>query len=460
MRKSVSPNSGRTVARIVAATLLAGVASGCSSDASRFGSIFSKDTLTTASIPSRGGATPVPSADLGSHEASAPQYAAAQPSYATQSYEPSAPSGVSPARMAAQPSGVQRGELSAPGQSAPAERQQAMAQPYPAAPSQPAQSSGVLVAPTDAMPTRSPPPSVADNAARASATPGQIPDKNRGPNSPQAPEQKVAVLPNANGARDKQAQAPEPAKPAGGGGDGAPGNGNDVYTVKPGDSLAKIARDTGTPIDDIKAANNLTSSAIRVGQSLRLPAGKAAAPTTVVASAESKPDPVRTASVPAASAAAAPAAPAANQAPTKSLDEVASVDTQDTAPEATGIGKFRWPVTGAVVARYGQNVDGKRNDGINISVPSGTPVKAAENGVVIYAGNGLKELGNTVLVRHEDGTVTVYGHADNLAVQRGQKVQRGQQLATSGMTGNAGRPMLHFEVRKDATPVDPMTFLE
>ena len=125
-----------------------------------------------------------------------------------------------------------------------------------------------------------------------------------------------------------------------------------------------------------------------------------------------------------------------------------------------GRSKYRWPVRGAVVAGYGANVDGNRNDGIDISVPEGTPIKAAENGVVIYSGSSLKELGNAVLVRHDDGTVTVYGHAGDLNVQRGQKVQRGQTLASSGMSGNTSRPKVHFEVRKNATPVDPLTFLE
>ena len=113
-----------------------------------------------------------------------------------------------------------------------------------------------------------------------------------------------------------------------------------------------------------------------------------------------------------------------------------------------------------MIAGFGQNVEGNRNDGINISVPEGTPIKAAENGVVIYAGNGLKQLGNTVLVRHDDGKVTVYGHAGSLNVSRGQKVTRGQAIATSGMSGDAKRPQVHFEVRKDATPVNPITFLE
>ncbi|MBR7518330.1 M23 family metallopeptidase, partial [Mycobacterium tuberculosis] len=85
------------------------------------------------------------------------------------------------------------------------------------------------------------------------------------------------------------------------------------------------------------------------------------------------------------------------------------------------------------------------NDGIDISVPEGTPIKAAENGVVIYSGDGLKEFGNTVLVRHDNGLVTVYGNASKLNVQRGQKVKRGEELGRSGMTGNATSPKLHFE---------------
>ncbi|MEP4422761.1 MAG: M23 family metallopeptidase, partial [Nitratireductor sp.] len=95
-----------------------------------------------------------------------------------------------------------------------------------------------------------------------------------------------------------------------------------------------------------------------------------------------------------------------------------------------------------------------------IAVPEGTPVKAAENGVVIYAGDGLKEFGNTVLVRHEDGLVTVYGHASELKVARGDKVRRGQEIARSGMSGSADLPKLHFEVRKDSVPVNPTGYLE
>ena len=120
---------------------------------------------------------------------------------------------------------------------------------------------------------------------------------------------------------------------------------------------------------------------------------------------------------------------------------------------------MRWPVRGRVISQYGGG-NGKSGDGIDISVPEGTPVKAAENGVVIYAGDGLKEFGNTVLVRHENGLVTVYGHASELKVARGEKVKRGQEIAVSGMSGTTDAPKLHFEVRKNSAPVDPSTYLE
>jgi murein DD-endopeptidase MepM/ murein hydrolase activator NlpD len=117
-------------------------------------------------------------------------------------------------------------------------------------------------------------------------------------------------------------------------------------------------------------------------------------------------------------------------------------------------------VRGRVISAFGGQSGGKKNDGIDIAVPEGTPVKAAENGVVIYAGDGLKDFGNTVLVRHEDGLVTVYGHASEIKVSRGETVRRGQEIARSGLSGNADAPKLHFEVRKNSTPVDPGKYLE
>ena len=154
-----------------------------------------------------------------------------------------------------------------------------------------------------------------------------------------------------------------------------------------------------------------------------------------------------------------PAQPAGYTPPKKSeVIQQASLDTTP-APVATGIGKMRWPARGRVIAAYGKG-GGRSGDGIDIAVPEGTSVKAAENGVVIYAGDGLKEFGNTVLVRHENGLVTVYGHASELKVTRGQTVKRGQEIAVSGMSGQTDSPKLHFEVRKNSAPVDPSTYLE
>ncbi|MGH7004764.1 MAG: peptidoglycan DD-metalloendopeptidase family protein [Alphaproteobacteria bacterium] len=245
------------------------------------------------------------------------------------------------------------------------------------------------------------------------------------------------------------------------------------YKVQSGDTLHAISRKTGTNVEALKQANNMQDGTIRVGQSLIIPPSNSALAQNVASTMRPKgaaadqaktAAPVEQPKVVANAAPQAPAAPAASQSseakpytppqatvktPVDEEKEVAS------APSATGISQMRWPVRGRVVASYG-----KGSDGIDISVPEGTPIKAAENGVVIYSGDGLKEFGNTVLVRHDNGLVTVYGNASKLNVQRGQKVKRGEELGRSGMTGNATSPKLHFEVRKNSTPVDPSKYLE
>ncbi len=242
----------------------------------------------------------------------------------------------------------------------------------------------------------------------------------------------------------------EPAKAA------APTGGN-YYTVVAGDTLSAIARRSGTSATALKKANGLTSGLIHVGQKLQIPGGA----TVQVAKADlpANVDPIITGDAgPShkAAGATADASPAKDDKAITATVENASA----AAPNSTGIDRMRWPVRGRVVAAFGAKNGGKSNDGIDISVPEGTPVKAAENGVVIYAGDGLKEFGNTVLMRHEDGLVTVYGNASKLEVSRGDTVKRGQEIALSGMTGNAESPRLHFEVRKDSAPVDPSKFLE
>ncbi len=124
-------------------------------------------------------------------------------------------------------------------------------------------------------------------------------------------------------------------------------------------------------------------------------------------------------------------------------------------PPARSGANFRRPVNGLIISRFGEQSNGQRNDGINISVPRGTPVKAAENGVVVYAGEELMGLGKLVLVRHADGWVSAYAHNDEITVQRCETVERGQVIARAGVSGAVTKPQVHFELRKNARPVDP-----
>jgi murein DD-endopeptidase MepM/ murein hydrolase activator NlpD len=284
----------------------------------------------------------------------------------------------------------------------------------------------------------------------AGGTLGTLPANNM-PTPGQVPAERVAVLPQQPKLKEQQGT---PATSAGTQTANAAGSGG--YTVVSGDTLNGIARKTGVSAAAIRQANGLDSGLIRIGQTLTIPAGGNG---SVQVAAQPRSDATTTATV----AAAKPAVSEPNAyTPPQKAEKViqqASLDTSS-APDASGIGKMRWPVRGRVISGYGGSSGSGRNDGIDIAVPSGTPIKAAENGVVIYAGDGLKEFGNTVLVRHENGLVTVYGHASEINVQRGQKVRRGEDIAKAGMSGSADTPKLHFEVRKDSTPVDPTTFLE
>jgi murein DD-endopeptidase MepM/ murein hydrolase activator NlpD len=112
-----------------------------------------------------------------------------------------------------------------------------------------------------------------------------------------------------------------------------------------------------------------------------------------------------------------------------------------------------------VISGYGPKSNGQHNDGINLAVPEGTEVKAAEDGVVAYAGNELKGYGNLVLLRHSDGWMTAYAHNSQLLVKRGDTVKRGQNVARAGQTGGVSSPQVHFEIRKGSTPVDPKQYL-
>jgi murein DD-endopeptidase MepM/ murein hydrolase activator NlpD len=142
------------------------------------------------------------------------------------------------------------------------------------------------------------------------------------------------------------------------------------------------------------------------------------------------------------------------------LEKVAKADPQETSSvskqekeEATS---FRWPAHGRIIAGFGSKGG---NEGINIAVPEGTSVKAAEGGTVAYVGNEVRGLGNLVLISHPGGYVTAYAHLDRTSVTKGAAVRRGQAIGTVGQTGGVSQPQLHFEIRQRNKPVDPATLL-
>lgn len=240
-----------------------------------------------------------------------------------------------------------------------------------------------------------------------------------------------------------------------------PGVAGGVHYVNKGDTLASIARRNNVSVGELARANNMSPTApLKLGAKINLPGAKSAAvaaqpaPAAPVAAA-----PVQPVATQVAAAAPAPAQKARLASATTTPEAVVP-EPATKAAEATGaLPSFRWPVRGRVIAGYGAKTNGKANDGINLAVPEGTPVKAAEDGVVAYAGNELKGYGNLVLVRHSNGYVTAYAHASELMVKRGETIKRGQTIAKSGQSGEVGSPQLHFEIRKGSTPVDPQQFL-
>src|SRR6267154_656201 len=219
-----------------------------------------------------------------------------------------------------------------------------------------------------------------------------------------------------------------------------------VHIVNPGDTLLSVARRNHVSLSELARANSLESTAkLRLGMKLTVPGAKTAA-----AAPAAQPATVAVAAQPVA----AMAAPATKMAAAGGPPQSARL------AQATGaLPTFRWPVRGKVITTYGAKTNGKSNDGINLAVPEGTPVKAAEDGVVAYSGNELKGYGNLVLVRHSNGYVTAYAHASEVLVKRGDAIKRGQIIAKSGQSGEVGSPQLHFEIRKGSSPVDPLQFL-
>lgn len=215
------------------------------------------------------------------------------------------------------------------------------------------------------------------------------------------------------------------------------------HTVQRGDTLYSISRQYNVDITSLSRVNNLqTPYSLNVGDRLVLPASVGNVPAASYSTAQ----------ISASSASSAAVKTAYT--PAKS----APVTDSYVAPKARKT-KFDWPVKGTIISGYGNLGSGRKNDGINIKAALGTNVKAADSGTVAYAGNELKGFGNLILIKHPDGWITAYAHNDRLFVKKGQKVSRGEKIATVGSTGSVTTPQLHFEVRSGKKAVNPRPYL-
>jgi murein DD-endopeptidase MepM/ murein hydrolase activator NlpD len=231
----------------------------------------------------------------------------------------------------------------------------------------------------------------------------------------------------------------------------APRTAESVHVVEPGETLLGIARRFRVSHAALAQANRLKPYAkINIGDRLTIPGGN-----REVAQRAPEPRLAQPRTVPAQRVAAAPVENARVVTPEHQTTE----STEKTAQAAGAMPSFRWPVTGRIISGFGKRANGTENDGINLAVPEGTPIKAADDGVVAYAGNELKGYGNLVLIRHANGFVSAYANASALLVKRGDTIKRGQVIARAGQTGNVSSPQLHFEIRKGSTPVDPTKYL-
>jgi murein DD-endopeptidase MepM/ murein hydrolase activator NlpD len=274
-----------------------------------------------------------------------------------------------------------------------------------------------------------------------------------------------------------------------------------TYTVVRGDSLYAIARKHGANFQELARVNEITNprkvmpgTVLKVPKPGDTPRVARDAPTPAPVAKSVPPVPLRSVATrdPMASSGAPPVQPtiinAREPAPAVEPKRVASLGqgvtdasppgapepaarATDTPPREAALptpkapappGKFRWPARGKIIAGFGKQPGGGPSDGINISVPRGTDVHAAENGVVTYAGDEVQGYGNLVIIRHPEGWITAYAHNDSLMVKSGDNVRRGQIVAKAGNTGSVTQPQLHFQIRQGATatPVDPTQHLE
>ncbi len=223
-----------------------------------------------------------------------------------------------------------------------------------------------------------------------------------------------------------------------------------THVVRRGENLYRIALGYGMTTGELAGMNGLNAPyTIYPGQELTVDGSYR------VASASATPPPPRPASpTPSTSPSTGPAPAVQIETAPPSRPAPQPVSNTQTPPAASAQG-FSWPVDGEVLEPFGPRADGGRNDGMKLAASIGDPVRAAASGTVMYAGDGLESFGNLVLIRHDGGYVTAYGHNSVLRVAENAEVTAGDIIAEAGRTGSAERPMVHFEMRHEMSPIDP-----
>ncbi|MGG4603561.1 peptidoglycan DD-metalloendopeptidase family protein [Paenalcaligenes sp. Me131] len=215
-------------------------------------------------------------------------------------------------------------------------------------------------------------------------------------------------------------------------------NAGGTYQVRAGDTLYKIAQAHGMSVSNLSRINNITDpSQLRVGQVLQLGEGA----TQVAVTTPVTPPPTK-----------APAQPEQVPPTSGTTTTPAATGTVQRASDANLIA-WAWPANGPVIQAFTT-----ATKGIDLSGAIGDPIRAAADGKVMYAGNGVRGLGNLILLGHSNGFITAYAHNDKLSVKTGDEVKKGQTIASLGESDTTS-PRLHFEIRRRGTPVNPLAYL-
>lgn len=232
------------------------------------------------------------------------------------------------------------------------------------------------------------------------------------------------------------------------------------YKVRIGDSVTGIARLYEVSPSQIVRLNGLQPPYnLNVGQTIRLPSLLGDTPPSVAMTSSASVQGVERESLSDSSVVSEPLSQPAPQAQVQQASATQRAALPQTTPKLSGNGSYMRPVDGQVISNFGPKADGLHNDGINIRAPKGSPVRAAQNGVVVYTGDDLEGYGNLILVRHEGGMMSAYAHLDKMLIKRGETVAQGQSIATVGSSGQVDSPQLHFEIRQGTKPLNPVKYL-